>query len=368
MKKTKLRKKKIIRLAVALVLIIVLGVGVYAAYGSYRMSLIPGMRFEEMLAFTTDENKEAVITVGIIQDGQMRYTVYGENGTILPQHEYIYEIGSATKTFTTSLLCKAIYEGKLKLNDSVGAYLSLPQQNYYPTFKKLATHTSGYKAHYFDWQMASNFFSGRNSFYGISIERLIEQAKENNLEDKAYPFEYSNFGLSILGNALSKVYGGTYKDVIEDFIRSELQLRNTKITDGAGELKRYWDWEIDDGYLPAGALESTISDMLAYVNLHMSDALPYLNLGHEETERINATDVAYESLGIRMDCAGLGWMIDTENGILWHNGGTGNYNSYIAFDKENQIGVVILSNLAPDYKIPATVMGARLMRDLQNGG
>ena len=39
---------------------------------------------------------------------------------------------------------------------------------------------------------------------------------------------------------------------------------------------------------------------------------------------------------IRIDSVGLGWMIDTENNIIWHNGATSKFNSYIAFDKEKQ--------------------------------
>ena len=70
-------------------------------------------------------------------------------------------------------------------------------------------------------------------------------------------------------------------------------------------------------------------------------------------------------MGIYIDAVGAGWMIDNENNIIWHNGGTGNYNSYIGFDKENQIGVVILSNLPPDYRIPATVMGIEILTSLQ---
>lgn len=89
-------------------------------------------------------------------------------------------------------------------------------------------------------------------------------------------------------------------------------------------------------------------------------------MGHDETVKVNATKKQYEKMNIRMDSMGIGWIIDKQNGIIWHNGGTSNFNSYIAFDKENQIGVVILSNLAPNYRIPATVMGMRLMIDLQS--
>jgi len=91
----------------------------------------------------------------------------------------------------------------------------------------------------------------------------------------------------------------------------------------------------------------------------------YLSIAHEALAQVNASNASYEQMGIRMDAVGAGWMMDNENKIIWHNGATGDYNSYIGFDKENQIGVVILSNLPPDYRIPATVMGIEILASLQ---
>ncbi len=58
-------------------------------------------------------------------------------------------------------------------------------------------------------------------------------------------------------------------------------------------------------------------------------------------------------------------MIDNQNKVIWHNGATSNFNSYIGFDKENQVAVVILSNLSPNYRVPATVMGIELLTSLR---
>lgn len=362
-----LKKKKIIVYLLAIVALILLGVGIKAVVGVYKMNQIPSMSFEEMLQYTTKHNNDAIITVGIIKDGKMNYTVYGENGTVLPQKEYTYEIGSVTKTFTCSLLCKAIADGKVTLSDSIGKYMDLPKENYYPSYKRLVTHTSGYKEYYFDWQMAYNFFNRQeNDFYGISTKTLNKQISEQNVDDKTYQFKYSNFGISAVGSALAKIYGNSYKTIMNDFISSELQLEHTRISDAKGEFQGYWNWKHDDGYIPAGGIVSTIGDMMKYVDLHMREEIPYLAVGHNEIANVNATSKQYEKIGIRIDSVGIGWMIDTQNGIIWHNGGTSNFNSYISFDKENQIGVVVLSNLSPNYRIPATVMGVKLMQSLKN--
>ena len=40
------------------------------------------------------------------------------------------------------------------------------------------------------------------------------------------------------------------------------------------------------------------------------------------------------------------------------------WGSSAKYDREKQIGVVVLSNLSPDYKIPATVMEIKILTDL----
>lgn len=49
------------------------------------MEKIPGLSFQDALEYTTGDNPDAVITVGIIKDGQVSYRVYGENGQELPE-------------------------------------------------------------------------------------------------------------------------------------------------------------------------------------------------------------------------------------------------------------------------------------------
>ena len=58
------------------------------------------------------------------------------------------------------------------------------------------------------------------------------------------------------------------------------------------------------------------------------------------------------------------WIIDNENDFIWHNGGTGHYNSYLGFCPETGTAVVVLSNLSPNDRIPATVLGIKQLQEL----
>jgi len=365
MKKCQWGKKKILKVILIVVLVIALGFGGYCVYGLYKIEQLSGMTFDEMIVFTTKDHKEAVITVGIIQNGKMTYNVYGENGIIVSPESHTYEIGSITKTFTAALLCKAISEGRINLDDTIDVYLTIPEKEDYPTIRSLVTHTSGYKGYYFEKPMISNFLHKKNDFNGITEEMLIQRLGRINLDDSEDSFKYSNFGMATLGAVLEQIYDEDYTALMNDYILNDFRLTNTKISDGSGDLNNYWEWTESDAYMPAGALLSNITDMMQYVQMQMGNELDYLSIAHEALVEVNATTGSYEKMGIYIDSIGVGWMMDHKNNIIWHNGGTGNYNSYIGFDKENQIGVVILSNLPPNYRIPATVMGIEILTSLQ---
>lgn len=360
------KKRRKIVLTVAMIIAICGGLlfAALSAYGKYQMSRIPGLSFQEALEYTTKDNAGAVITVGTIKDGNASYTVYGENGRELPKEPHTYEIGSLTKTFTAAMVSKAVQEGKIDISATIDEYLSLPEGNVYPTIAALLTHTSGYKSHYIEPPMISNFFTGKNSFLGVTKTMVVNKAGELSVPNENYPFRYSNFGYAVLGLILEEVYGTDYTTLANQFAK-ELNLSHTRLSTQDGDLGKYWDWNDGDAYLSAGGLTSDINDMLAYAQLQL-DETGYFAACHKELKKISVASEQYEAMGIRMDAIGMAWIIDGESGVVWHNGGTGDYNSYLGVDIDKGAAVVILSNLAPDCRIPATVLGIKLLDELES--
>lgn len=103
--------------------------------------------------------------------------------------------------------------------------------------------------------------------------------------------------------------------------------------------------------------------MLQYAQIQLEDN-SYFGGCHETLKSIDASTDSYKTMGIFMDEIGMAWIIDNENGIVWHNGGTGDYNSYLGFKPESGDAVIILSNLSPNYRIPATVLGTKLLSEM----
>ena len=74
------------------------------------------------------------------------------------------------------MISRAVTEGRIRLDDTIDAYLPLPEGKSYPTITELLTHTSGYSAYYFSTPMIGNFFAGRNSFNGISRDMVLTKS------------------------------------------------------------------------------------------------------------------------------------------------------------------------------------------------
>lgn len=204
-----------------------------------------------------------------------------------------------------------------------------------------------------------------NDFYGVSKEQLLDRVKATRLEDRDYPFCYSNFGISVLGLVLEEIYGRSYTDIMNDYIQNELSLGNTAVAKQSGNLDGYWKWKPDDAYIPAGSVISDIRDMAKYLQICMT-ADGYIENTFHAVEAVDANNPTYMEYGIRIDSVGMTWMCDEENGYVWHNGSTTDFNSYFAFDRETGTGVVLLGNLGSSERITLTVIVAQLMSEQTN--
>jgi CubicO group peptidase (beta-lactamase class C family) len=359
------KRKKILLAISALAILIVIAVAGLRLYAEHQMKKIPGMSAADSLNYTLAGKDDAVVTVGTIQNGVGSWHVYGKDGIELSHELHDYEIGSLTKTITASMIAELVIDGKLNLDDTIDRYLKLPAGNTYPTVQELLTHTSGYKGYYYERPMMGNFFSSRNSFYGITDEMVLDRIGKVKTGSADKSWRYSNFGFAVLGQILEAVNDSGYIDQARAFLESQ-GMASSRVLNEEGDLGKYWDWNPDDAYLAAGSIVSNIEDMLLYAR-HQLDNKGIYARTHTVLAEVEATPSGYELLDMRVDAMGMAWIVDKEHGFIWHNGATGSYNSYMGFCPETQTAVVVLSNLPPDYRIPATVTGVKLLEEMQLG-
>jgi serine-type D-Ala-D-Ala carboxypeptidase/endopeptidase len=121
-----------------------------------------------------------------------------------------FEIGSVTKTMAATLLALLEADGRLRLDDPVGRWLSA-DGNGGITLRQLATHTSGLA------RLAPNFdlraVDQANPWAGFTFERAEEGLRQAVLAP-GRPHLYSNHGYHLLGLVLERATGLSYRELI----------------------------------------------------------------------------------------------------------------------------------------------------------
>jgi serine-type D-Ala-D-Ala carboxypeptidase/endopeptidase len=305
-----------------------------------------------------DAQKRSVgIVVGVIDAHGRRVIAYGslEKGDKRRlDGDTIYEIGSITKVFTALLAADMARRGELKLDDPIAKYLPasarIPQRHGRQiTLVDLATHTSGLP------RMPANFRpkDPDNPYADYGFDALYSFLSSYELRrDVGVKFEYSNLGFGLLGIGLAQRAGMDYEKLVIARICDPLGMESTRITlseplrqrlaaGHSADLVTVSGWDIPT-LAGAGALRSSANDLLTL----LAAVMGYTESPLAAAQR-TALSVSRPSGQPFID-AGLGWTIDTRGGgeIVWKNGGTGGYRTFIGYSPKTGIGIVALSNAA----------------------
>jgi serine-type D-Ala-D-Ala carboxypeptidase/endopeptidase len=291
------------------------------------------------------------LVFGVVNGDQSEVVVFGrlDNGKA-PDRDTVYEIGSITKTFTATLLAKAALSGRVTLDTAVAQLLpdfKIPSRTGKEiTLGHLATQHSGLP------RMPSNLApkDPSNPYADYDAGKLKAFLAGYELpRDPGAAYEYSNLGFGLLGYALVQSDHTTYSAMADaeilkslDMTMSGMALTDTMRAhlalghDATGKPASNWDL---DALAGAGGIRSTANDMLRYLRA---------NMGIDQSPLGAAMKLAQQP---RRDIGkmriGLAW-VTTDKGIVWHDGMTGGYSSFIGFTADGRRGVVILTNTAVD--------------------
>lgn len=295
-----------------------------------------------------NQKYDAKFSLGIIQNGEMKKYLIGENGCEDEFIKYYYEIGSITKTFTGLLVEKAVLENRLSLEDSCAKYIpELEDSVYYPPIRRLVTHTAGYRTDD-DVYDENGMLTIENYYKYFTKEKLLQEMKRMRLDDKDYPFSYSNFGASIVGMVLENIYDTSYEELIDDLCMA-LSLKDTYGLNPPNNLEGiredgsqggHWTWNEKSVMRSCGYLTSTLDDMLRYAQVQIDGDLDYVVNAQQAKHQISDDGLINE--------IGTFWLVFPEINAIFHNGGTGCFNSGICVNPESEIAVVALSNYRTD--------------------
>ena len=213
------------------------------------------------------------------------------------------------------------------------------------TFGHLTDHTSGLP------RMPNNFnpSNPNNPYVDYTVDQMYEFISNYKLSRAVGEnYEYSNLAQGLLGHLLAENKNTTYEKLMIQTIAHPLEMNETKIEfdqnmrdnlalgHRGGRVVENWDIPTLAG---AGGIRSSTFDMVKFISA---------NLGYLKSPLLAAMESSHK---VRHDKAGemgvaMGWHITNgkSGDIIWHNGGTGGYRTFVGFVKESGKGVVLFTN------------------------
>ena len=323
-----------------------------------RIDAIVGNSARRFLA----ENPQAVgLSIGVIAHGRRYEYMFGRarrNQPGPPTSDTLYPIASISKTFTGAILARAQIEQRLQVSDDVrmhldGAYPNLEFGGKPIRLFDLLDHRSGLPFLLPDRpEMHPDYSASPESWN----ERVARTAKTYDKADfltdlhgivlrfePGTSFSYSNAGAQLMGFVLERSYGKSFETILKEKLLQPLHMANTMITIRGRDVRRLavgYDATgkemapVPDWLQGAGAIKSTLGDMLTYTKWQLAETDEVVRLSHRPV----FTQGPYS--------AALNWQIlqGGSKRVVWQEGNIEGFNSLCILQPELGIGLVILAN------------------------
>jgi D-alanyl-D-alanine-carboxypeptidase/D-alanyl-D-alanine-endopeptidase len=299
------------------------------------------------------------LSIGVLKDGKTYTYNYGtvqKGKTSPPSGETLYQIASITKTFTGTLLAQAVLEKKLRFDDDVrkyldGGYPNLEFQGHFIQLGQLVNHNSGLPFNLPDIPENRPPFTAPVS--PTTREMLDHYSRKDFLADlhkvelKTVPgekFSYSNTAAVLLSIVLERVYGMPYEEIVKQKITDPLGMCDTTISLNESQNRRLARGYDENGaivpgptdiLLGAGALRSTVDDLLEYARWEVAEEDLAVKLSHEPRFVLTSNF-----------SVGLNWQMLHAGPIrrIWQEGNLPGYVSMCMTFPELHMAVVFLAN------------------------
>lgn len=261
-----------------------------------------------------------------------------------------FEIGSVSKTMTSTLLAELILQGKGSLDDPLSAWL--PEGTAVPEFegqpillRHVVTHTSGLPA--LPSRMGTP--NPANPYAALTPDDLLASLGDASLSRApGTQFEYSNFASMVLSLAVARRAGVDFETLLRQRLFEPLGMKGAHVglarrPEGVRAAGGHTAnglptpaWTFAGDLAGVGGVRATLDDMVRYVQA---------NLDPSATPLAEAIELAQTPLSEQPPMA-MNWMLLPVAGrtVLVHEGGTGGFSSFVSVDREAQRGVVILSD------------------------
>jgi CubicO group peptidase (beta-lactamase class C family) len=269
----------------------------------------------------------------------------------------LFQIGSITKVWTTTLLLTLVDDGMIDLDAPVRTYvpeLVLRDEDVASrlSVRQLLNHTSGLPGDYFP-------DTGRGD---DCLERYVAVLKDVELSHPLGALlSYSNAAFVLAGLVIERVTGTTWDAAMRTGLFEPLGLTRTVTLPEDALLHRTAvghvgeardvasQWTLPRNCGPAGLITARAHDVIAFARLHLDGGL-----SRAGTRILSEASVkAMQQLTVPMPGAtqgwigfGLGWGLARWSGtpVLQHDGGTIGQTAALRVFPERQIAIALLTN------------------------
>lgn len=255
----------------------------------------------------------------------------------------IFQIGSVTKQFTSTVVMKLQESGKLSVNDKLTKYFPGYPKGDSITVKNLLTHTSGIFNYTND-----NEFMATKAVISSNMNSMVALFRDKPLNfSPGSAYNYSNSGYSLLGYIVEKASGKPWETMVRQTIFEPLKMKHSgfDFTHLANKDKAtgYLTYTADNQAkativdssvaYSAGSIYSTVGDLFLWCQA--------ANAG-----KILKAASWKEALTPVKNKYAYGMVIDTTFGhtSVSHSGGIFGFSSYVVRYPEDGVSIILLNN------------------------
>ena len=299
----------------------------------------------------------------------------------------VFQVGSITKVWTTTLAMQLADEGKLDIEARVRSYLpefAIADEDAAAqiTVRQLMCHVSGFEGDIFT-------DTGKGD---DCVEKYVATLRDvPQLFPPGEMFSYNNAAFCVLGRIIEVLRGKPYDDCLRDHLFGPLQLTHAAASPYEAILHRAavghiqpepdaeWQpapvWSLVRSNAPAGAvLSMRPRDLLSFVRMHLAGGRAARDpgagpggavLSTASVQAMQERQVKLPDLGLLATSWGLGWEIfDLPTGtLIGHDGGTIGQAAYLRVAPGHDVGVALLTNGGVTHPVYHEVVG-RVLREL----
>jgi CubicO group peptidase (beta-lactamase class C family) len=313
---------------------------------------------EPLVQQLIDRWKVPGVAIGILHEGEREYLGYGI--TSIETHEPVapdtlFQIGSVSKVYTTTLVLQLCDQGLLELDAPVVRYvpelgLSDVSARDQVTLRHLITHRGGFYGDRFD-----DHGNGEDAL-ALAVQAF------HDLPQYAAPGElwaYSNAGFDLAGRAIENVLEMPFEQAMRERIFAPLEMERATyfaseavlhsvavghLDAGPHHIRIATPFQIPRRANPAGGIISTVSEMIRFAEMHFGDGTwGNAQILKPETARL------MRELHTEADFTrrwGLGWSLREINGVraVEHTGATNGFMGRLCVIPERNFALAIVTN------------------------